>query len=450
MKENVSNKIENDQDKIAVGKVCLLSILVASIFSNIFTILALNIKVFNEINEAIIDASSFFNIVCISYLVVFLRPEKRNKKLAVGCIINLILINQLFSNKKLLEIELYLKGSIQKINPYIAAFCCIILVVIVLIVYGIYRRKKTAGNNNGKREGTERAQITQEEQQIIEEIDSEGKYRELEGSPRRGKKETKEVSRNKETGKVRRGGNDGETYGVIGTIFSGILLFMILMGVVGYVAYKTPFLGINDLVENLKNPGLFYFLSIVVGLVALMVLIVCLIIGAIKKIKDWSVNGVALTFRGSAILAIVIVIVLYIYADQIEQRKWTENILSILTDNGFSLLIGLFLLFLIVQIIVMMVGNLLFRPKMTDGKEEPIEYIVKEMSERTRGIELRIVKLALNLVEGGIAIFDFIPDFFTTIAALLLSKKIRLGNLDDDKKDKSSNKNKTDKESDNI
>ena len=153
------------------------------------------------------------------------------------------------------------------------------------------------------------------------------------------------------------------------------------------------------------------------GLITLVVilLIIVLIVLWIKTYLE-NIQG----FEISAVLAIVAEIILFAcWKNGSKPEYITNTMLDSLANNWFAAGLVLGFVFLVLQIMIIIGIDLLFKGLGFDDKS----ILDLGIEERILSIEKKMIKLALGIIEGCVSLFDFIPDFFVTIGALVFDKK---------------------------
>lgn len=124
-------------------------------------------------------------------------------------------------------------------------------------------------------------------------------------------------------------------------------------------------------------------------------------------------------FKFSACIASILEVLLFVFSDELNFNKANGKVLSVISDNMFAFIFAYIVFFMILQIALIIFLNLFWGNKVKSKLGD-------EFKKSIERVETKIVKLACNLIEGCIALLDFVPDFFTTIGLLLLGQEIEL------------------------
>lgn len=124
-------------------------------------------------------------------------------------------------------------------------------------------------------------------------------------------------------------------------------------------------------------------------------------------------------FKFSACIASILEVLLFVFSDDLNFTKANGKVLSVISDNMFAFIFAYIVFFMILQIALIIFLNLFWGNKVKSKLGD-------EFKKSIERVETKIVKLACNLIEGCIALLDFVPDFFTTIGLLLLGQEIDL------------------------
>ena len=151
-----------------------------------------------------------------------------------------------------------------------------------------------------------------------------------------------------------------------------------------------------------------------------------------KKLS--SVQGSS--FRLTVVLSVVAETLLIIFSDKLKNIEIIEKFLNSITKNSVLSILSFIIVFIVLLIIMTIVMHII------TGNEDG-DPMIKGLTEKTKKIEAKLVMIGCNIIEGSLSIFDFIPDFFTTIGYVLFEIDIEL--LDVEKKEENLEKNSGDK-----
>lgn len=154
--------------------------------------------------------------------------------------------------------------------------------------------------------------------------------------------------------------------------------------------------------------------------------VICAVILIVKAFADRN-NGTEETeetevtdiYAVSAFLALGLEVFVIVFNEKMNFSGMVGKFLNALSENWFVTLIAFIVFFMIMQICISILLGLLF-PKKKSNK------LGKQFHKSVIRIEERMVELACNIIEGCIELMGFIPDFFTSIGALLLDEDIKL------------------------
>ena len=365
-----------------VGTVVGTIIMFLSIFSILCDLFHTNFTGFIVLSEFIKDANVFFTIICISYIIEAILKEENIYKFITVFLVDIILVNRLYSNKTWMEIITMIRNA----NKGLIVLIGIVIALTIYIVYEIIINKfnnKEELKTNYKISNKKDKKIDTEEQENNSDMNN-------------IEKEINDSSRNA----AKRGIDFFIRRGCIAIIIWGILDFVI---------YKLLHIGIN-------RPAFFNDISsfIYYGAIISAGIWVALLVTKMEGNTGERAGNL------SAVIALGVEICIIIFNNKINWSKISGNFLNAISDNWFVSVFAFIIFFMILQIAIIIIINM-FYPKVTNQMGNKFRDSIKK-------VEVKMVTLACDIIEGCISLLDFIPDFFTTIGVLLL-------NLDNDEND---------------
>lgn len=379
--------------KFRIGHVCSLIIAFLEITCILYKLFEVNIPILESFIGIIEDCSTILTLICVSFGVTSLTGTPKAYSLTVLCLVDIILLNDLYSNKRQLKIVQWI--SSRKIIFVIALV--VVCVIVAIVTWRILSRKKNT-----------RQRMPYDYIENLEDMAEETSGSNFEGQRNSDKNSlANNKVKNKDKPAIK-------ALNIVLWICMAAGAFIVLWGVLDYLLFAYLEL---DLVRPhfvSWDPDYLYYAAVISfsGFLVLAVLY-NLVKTRNSHIDD---NDEHPAFSGSAIVAFLIEILLIIVANEINISALSDSLLSAVTDNLFSFFISIVLIFLVLQIICTVVYHLATKKKSGDK----IFDLVKSSMLR---IEERLVKLAFSLIEGCVKLFDFIPDFFDTIGIILLDNK---------------------------
>ena len=393
--------------KLRSGYIFTLIIALLEIICILYKLFEVNIPILESFIGIIEDCSTIFTIIGVSFGVISLARSCKAYSLTLLCLIDIILLNDLYSNKKLLEI-------VQWISSWKSVFVIVVVVVCVIVAivtWSILSRKR----------------MTNQEKSFdyienFESTDSETARANLKGQRTSSQND---LSQNKSPQKHEA---TIMPFYIVKWICTAAGIFVALWGGLDYLLFDHLDLGLVRPALFAWDPAFLHY-AVIISLASLVALeLVYWIIGlALQKTKN---RKGSLSFRGSAIAAILLEIASIYAVNKIDIGVFHDGLLSAVTDNLFSSFLIIVLLFLVLQIICTMLYHLVTKNSLEDN-------LVKKVKDSVIRIEEALVDLAFSLLEGCVKLFDFIPDFFDTIGVILLdNKKPQKERKDEEKDDK--------------
>lgn len=431
------NKMHKKRDKqmtdnkIKAGQFSMVIILILAIFSNLYEVLGLNIHGLEQIIMIINDTSGFINIICVCFFVITILYKNKKYSLTALCAVNIVLVNKLYSNKKWVVIVEKVREFIDKIDVEITIFWVLIGLLGAYLMYKYISGRSKAKNNpiieeaseninDSKRselkakQGTVSVAKRINQQAAHNDQDTELKiYNETETG------ETNDTDTQIIEKKENSVNHESRIYIPLPMTCSFAVLIFILLY---YGGLKLRDGGMEIPNFNPMSPTVLYCLALFSATIILCFIIKLIYGYACKQLRRGNNS-----FRISAIIAVVLETALLLNSDKIDAGKLTNRFISAITENWFTSLLAIILLFLILQIVCIIAGHVFFESS-NAGSNKLIEIMRSSME----NIEERMVRIAFNIIEGCVALFDFIPDFFTTIGNVLLDKNIVIGKEDKD------------------
>lgn len=377
------------------GKITTSIILFLTTLSFIYKAFNLNFTTFNSIIVIIDDASIFMTIICVLFGAYTFISSQRDKLLMLLCIVNVIVVNHLYSNIQIMSIYIWIK----KIDKRLLIFYGIIIITIFFSAYRILTKRK----KNALQETLSRNEIETDE----------GASRNVETMISSVGIATEEFIGTEEKTEDRNSPMNIENIIII------LLAIVSLLGLLEYIFY-------NHFQLNLKLPAIFadkqdYLYC--ASFVCFTFLLVYFVFKIIRKGNHPIVNSLKglSHFSITAISAIILefLSIFLIVRGKVNGQDIINYFLSAISDNLFSAIIAFIVTFLILQIFCTIIIHFLMPSKEEEEKDRIIEII----KEKIKGIEEKLVKISCDIIIGCLDLIDFLPDFFTTIGILLLNKE---------------------------
>ena len=387
------------KEPMGASGVSALIILFLACLSVIYRLFSINIDFINPIIEMIDDASAFFSFVCLSFIVVNFAKvspktlENFSRWDTILHITDIVLLNRLYSNNKLLSIY----QSIIGLNRYYIAF----IIAIVLVSFFLFpvlkdkiQKDKARDSHSSRRRNREKPveKPTSDQQNDPANKEGTGDDKSKPDAP----DNNKTADPAEETVKLR--------HYIFAFALSAIVA-LIVFCLADYWIVSKGDLNIDrpPLLSEWPNLG---YIGVVVGSAIVAAFIAFTVYtNVVRKYK----HG----FNWTALWAVALEIIVIYAANRADISNWSDTLFSYLTNDIFSFVIYGILLFMIFQIGFTVFFDL-FKHKENKNK------ITTTLEGKIAEIENTIVELACGLLSGCLDLFQFIPSFFDTIGVLLL------------------------------
>ena len=418
--------MQRNNEKIWVGKISTMIILFLEIVCIIYRILGLNFSVLNSIVDLIADASFFMTVICFIFGVVAITSSSKSYGLLICCIIDIVIINRLYSNEKLTGIVAWM----QNINKSLLFLGMIICFFAVFLMYKIIQKKrnefKSKPDDNMYAEAPKTRMYSASDTNTF---DSNAQLNVDYNETYEDEKTVKDVRHDKVVNDFAENENHSayrnELRG-INIFISSVCMGIIFLCIFDYIIFNITPLDITrpDIWEWVPNN--FYYVAIISAAILVVLVIMNLFLSKFKPVATFMKNkfNSNSTFRWSAITAIVVEFAAIMLNEQLKSVNITNMFLSAVTDNWFSSIFALVVSFFILQIACTIFFHLF------EGSSEGNQ-IISMLKEHITYIEEKMVLIACNIVGGCVDLFDFIPDFFATIGVVLLDKEKNMEKSDE-------------------
>ncbi len=458
--------LRNTDRKIETGKIVVLIIFILTILSIIYEMFKLDLSVIGPIIEVIDDAHIFMTLLSVIYSVYAVVGESKSYNLLIVCLIDVIVVNRLYSDKKWVNIITWLK----KTNRQLVLFWVIATAIIVFLIYKLVKirlnkkvemtpkqkqivsgishdniepgsipdgKKNVNGNNlnanntanitdienietnneNIKKQviGTTDISRINEENQSDCQID---KSRQDSVKDQIGDESMEVIDDDNPVINEQSIGKFGKGLSLINPFVVAICSFGILWGLIDYVCYNALHLDIKRplIVEQMKDKLQYNIVLCMSILLVLFVLNLFILWRGTVSCKLKEIVNARSSFGISGVLAFIIEIIGFAcLINKNDVEGITNTFLNALANSWFAFIFAIIITFLILQI-----GWTIFLHMI--GSREDSKSFILELKERITKIEKKMVLLACNVVEGCVGLFDFIPDFFDTIGVLLFDE----------------------------
>lgn len=371
------------------GSVITFFILILQVSIIGYQISGLHYEIIDGVVNLINDASFFMTLICLSYCYTSISKTPKYMETALLSIADMVLINKLYSNKKLISILEWLKKLDKQI--FIFGFIAFILVLLVIYLKSVNKKPHQDQTKNN----TEQTN-----------------YQNTDINYKNNKKSETENSSTSDN-------NSPSKNFPINRTIQNHTIFLYLAAILGVVVCWSiiDFLIFNYLPLNISRPSFFswvpdylYYISILCA--AFMLILLLLNYSIISKMKDFAkVQGV---FKMAAFIAFLLEIGILVFYEKIDSSSILEKFFSAITDNVFTVLLAVIVLYLILHICV-----IVFLQFFGFGDSK----IASIIQEKTTLIEERIIQITFDIILGCANLLDFMPDFFDTIGVLLLDKQ---------------------------
>lgn len=389
--------------KIKVGKVTTWIILGLMFVVFVYRLFGVHSAIMDSFTGIVDDASFFMTLVCVSFCIVSIKGEEKSYSLFGLCLVDFVLVNQIYSNKKLLSIVAWFK-NLSEIEKALCVVAGIVGVVSAKIFFG--KKKKDALNKSK---------------------DASDSYEKI-FSKFNGRKDSVPARPSGEMGvKMKEGGmteSDHEmqydsyeviVQRVIDSVIISICFVVIVLAGVDYFIFEYMNLDINRpgfLESALGFPQNLYYAAVISLAIVAGVVVFKLFSNYRKKPEGKFTN-----FSLSAVLAVIFEIVLFFFGKRLGIINMRDTFMSAIADNWFAFIFVIIIVFLILQI-----GWCIFLHFIGVKLGMENNRVIKDLNRWIADTEKKIVELVYNIIKGCIDLFDFIPDFFETIGVLLLDK----------------------------
>lgn len=417
--------MQRNNEKIWVGKISTMIILFLEIVCIIYQVFGLNFSVLNSIVDLIADASFFMTIICFVFGVVAIISSSKSYGLLICCVIDIVIINHLYSNEKLTGIFAWM----QNLNKELLFLGIIICFFAVFLMYKIIQKKRNElkskpDDNMYAEDPRTRMYSTSDTNTFDSNVQSNIDYNET-------YEDEKSVKGVRHDEVVNNFAN--ENYNVYRNELRGSNIFIssVCMGIIflcvfDYIIFNITPLDITrpDIWEWVPNN--FYYIAIISAAILVVLVIMNLLLSGFKPVATFmksKFNGNS-TFRWSAITAIGVEFTAILFNERLKSVNISNMFLSAVTDNWFSSIFALIVSFFILQIACTIFFHLF------EGSSEENQ-IISVLKARITYIEEKMVLIACNIVGGCVDLFDFIPDFFATIGVVLLDKEKDMEKVDE-------------------
>ena len=395
---------ENRGKSILTGKITALIILgfellvlVSHLFDNSWKSTE-NLILFIE------DSSIFFNMICISFIVQAILAKPRSWILFFLELINIVLINKLYSNKT--WNQLWDFGKEHWLVVTIAGIGAILLIGLVVFLIRRHTRKKKSFSRQNTSEQKNVNNIQATETIHNNSVNNNIKYP--------GKPENTFVNEQTEVKPAKSSDKQQKTT-PISLVWK--MLIYIVSGVgsiltTDYVLYQKLHLGLYRPAFFGQHPDIlhiFQYAGVIIVAVIFAILLGKTFISSFEKQQ--------ITPKGTALISLILEVFFFMFTNQISEMEFLDNFLDSISQNGFAAIMVWISVFLIIHIGCTILFGTIFSKK--EGNSNRINEI---LSENIQEIETKLVIFVCNLLKGIVALFNFIPDFFNTIGALLLDQ----------------------------
>ncbi len=360
-------------------------ILCFSIFSILCDSFGTDFVGFVVFSDCFKDASAFLTVVCTAFIIVEILKIQINRGTICIFLLDILLINRLYSNKKWL-------GIIAKILKWDMKFIFLAIIALVMSIYCIYKIRSKKVNTKGNHEKSDGENNGEDKKRGEINVDADDTLKE------------KDNSKEKKTSKEN-----------VILILKSVTALIVILGVLDYLFYNVLPININK-PEILKNISDWLYIGAVISAAIFLVL------------NYRTGNNGDGNERVSAILALIGEICVIIFSNNFNWGNVSGRFLNVVSDNWFVSVFAFIIFFMVLQIAIRMILKMLFPKHYRD-------IIGDEFEKSINKIEKKMVKCACDIIEGCVSLLEFVPDFFESVGPLLLGLEQNNDNEDIEKKD---------------
>lgn len=418
--------------KRITGIIAAAVIFVLTVVAVLYEMFHLNLPVLDPIVALINDAHAFMTLVCVSFGVYAFAVKPRSYGLAALCSVDIVIINRLYSDKKWMSVIEWLRNS----DKQMLFFWCIVIFLAVLGGYRAFKAfrakagKKTVEKNNSdvtpQNIALNVGGYTEKNDRVIGQtvVVAAGEANGAQIAGTDGVEPYKENEDGQDDNTKREKASEVQGAKLHPSTLCWLIVgtLPLFFGIGDFVVYEMIPLELHRprLIEEHQD---FIHFGALVGAVILMVFAV-VGIASLWGSDIAKTIGNIISDRGSfglsGILAFALEFTAVIIAIKGNNAKNIVNaFLDALANNWFAFVFALIAAFLILQIAFTILLHI-FRIK---EKGDDSNSLVSILKIHINNIEKKMIKLACGIVEGCVSLFDFIPDFFTTIGVLLLGQE---------------------------
>lgn len=400
---------------IPSGYIVACIIFILSFPCAIYEITNLDIKCMNDW-KALIDSSNIFlSLICISYMVTAFFHKPHCWNMVLVHLLNLVLINKLYLNSTLQEIQTY----ILKLDPALCLLIGIPTVSFIIIVYQLAKNRKDflpispTHNETGSQETT----VSTEKSAVKSAPTSAAQRSTNAVSETSHTSDTSNSSTPQKTGKnddSKTSPDPNSNFGKILpfpiSIIIGVCLFCIIWAVINYFMPE-PF-------SNFSSKNKIFLLSALYTLapICISILLAMFFTFVIYQLFKKAHIQNFLTLQFSALFALVLEFLILYYSEELSKLLVLDQFLNAITDNLFAVVLVLTAIFLILHISCIILINLFFPGKLSDA-------LFNLLIKKVNTIETELIRFSCDFLLGVVNLFQFIPDFFNTIGVVLLDQE---------------------------
>lgn len=330
------------------------------------------------------DASSFFTLISVSFLIYSIRQKPRPVWQIIGNSFNIVLINRLYSNHMWRSVFQYIIGLDKQllIGSAVAVF------FIGLFVFWVIseRHKKGAAPQAENKQSASASENAKAETVVPNPAGQNSPAAQAPlSTPSVAPAHDNQPSSS----------NESDRHPIFTFITRFIVCFAIILYWIQYTDHG------KQLLPDFIEPIIRYFYLF--AIVSLAILIAIKIINWKKQNSTPEVSPlVPIIFTGFVLFKA--------YDGRIED--FSTYVLDAIANNLFASVIGVFVLYVINDLLAKTAYHLL-----SPNSSDEVTNIMKESLNK---IEKNMVKIACRALESCVSLFGFIPDFFEDIGVILL------------------------------
>ena len=423
-------EVHNADARYQIGKMCAAGILIFEFFSILISTVITPSSTTHfmliglyKIAQEIANASNFVTLICISYAIAVITPPKKDFPLAMLFVADIVLANRLYDNARLASIPTLMANlSPEQWIVFVSiAFC------MFWFLYWDYTRK------NRRRE--KKKPSPEEPKPDSKPIDppptvgttATTTHESSTSHPTSGvtPQDATPPSRDSsaKSADVQSAPSEPPSVGTLLVILVGIACLAVIFLCIAEIVLKRKFPQFDMTWPTVvPSGGVLHFIALACLIIIILMALFAFFNPVFRRRKKGEKPNITeeWQFRFSTLIAIVLETLFIFFYERMNIDTVTNKLIDALTDNLMTAVFALVVMFLTLQIFVLAIFHFF---GLTPPKQDKDKDVIWVFEQSITNIELNIIKIACGVIEGCVALFDFIPDFFDTIGELLLDKE---------------------------